>query len=164
MSDALSIDFRTITFPATSRSRYVTGIAALNIPAPENTGGDWHFLNTFKSRSFPGNIDLAGEELEWNTNALFGDYGIHECSDYLRSRGVPIEEGIPVYSANHYRAILDMVYRSVSVGRIPWHIDIDDWLDSEQHRTMFFFLLDRFSSKFSPAEQKLTSCWVDAIS
>jgi len=71
---------------------------------------------------------------------------------------------MPVYSANHYRAILDMVYRSVSNGRIPWHIDIDDWLDSEQHKIMFFSLLDRFSGKFSPAEQRLASCWADTIS
>jgi hypothetical protein len=71
---------------------------------------------------------------------------------------------MPVCSANHYRAILDMVYRSVSNGRIPWHIDIDDWLDSEPHKSMFFSLLDRFSGKFSPAGQRLASCWADTIS
>ncbi len=164
MNETLSIDFQPISFPVTSRSRYVTGIAALNIPAPENTGGDWHFLNTFKSQAFPGNIDLAGEGLEWNTNAVFGDYGIHECSDYLHFRGVPIKKGMPVYSANHYRAILDMVHRSISNGRIPCHIDIDGWLDSEQQKNMFFSLLDRFSGKLSPAEQRLVSSWTDTLS
>ena len=144
----------------TSPRRYVTGMAALNIPSPENTGGDWHFLGTFRSPSFPDNISLAGEGLEWNTNNLFGDYGIHECSDILRSRGISIPDGIQVFSANHYRAILDMLYRSISAGRIPEHLAIGDWLDREEHKRVLFCLLDQFSHRFSPPEQKLIASWI----
>jgi len=147
--------------PETSLTRYVTGMAALNIPAPENTGGDWHFGGTFRSPYFPENIGLAGEGLEWNTNALFGDYGIHECSEELRQRGIIIPDGMPVYSANHYRAILDMLYHSVSSGRIPQHLAIGDWLDTEEHKSTFFCLLDRFSHRFSPTEQRLIESWID---
>ena len=122
----------TIDFPYTSPTRYLTGMVALNIPAPEKTGGDWHFWGIFDSPRFPDNLTLAGEGLEWNTNALFGEYGIHECSDILRGRRISIPDGVQVFSANHYRAILDMLYRSVSSGRIPAHLEIEGWLDSAE--------------------------------
>ncbi|MHB1730418.1 MAG: hypothetical protein ACYCVG_05550 [Leptospirillum sp.] len=150
----------TIDFPYTSPTRYLTGMTALNIPAPENTGGDWHFSGAFRSSSFPENLKLAGEGLEWNTNALFGEYGIHECSDILRSRGISIPDGVQVFSANHYRAILDMLWRSVSSGRIPQHLAIEDWLDNEEQKSVLFSLLDRFFQQFSPVEQRLISSWI----
>ncbi len=150
----------TIDFPYTSPTRYLTGMTALNIPAPENTGGDWHFSGAFRSSSFPENLKLAGEGLEWNTNALFGEYGIHECSDILRSRGISIPDGVQVFSANHYRAILDMLYRSVSSGHIPQHLAIGDWLDTEEHKSVLFSLLDQFSHRFSPTEQRLIDSWI----
>ena len=163
MSKILSVSEATThkpsLMPETSPRRYVTGMAALNIPAPENTGGDWHFGGTFRSPSFPDNIGLAGEGLEWNTNALFGDYGIHECSDILRSRGISIPDGVQVFSANHYRAILDMLYRSVSSGQIPQHLSIGDWLDTEEHKRVLFCLLDQFSHRFSQPEQRLIASW-----
>ncbi|AFS52747.1 hypothetical protein BOX30_03515 [Leptospirillum ferriphilum] len=137
-------------------------MAALNIPAPENTGGDWHFVGTFRSPSFPNNIGLAGEGLDWNTNALFGEYGIHECSDSLRCRGISIPEGTRVYSTNHYRAILDMLARSVSKGQVPRHLAISDWLDTDEHLKIFFRLLDRFFDRFSPSEQNLVSVWIES--
>lgn len=154
------VSSETAVFPETSPRRYVTGMAALNIPAPENTGGDWHFWGMFRSPSFPNNIGLAGEGLEWNTNVLFGDYGIHECSEELRRRGVSLLEGTRVYSANHYRAILDMLARSVSEGQVPRHLAISDWLDTDEHLKTFFRLLDQFLPKFSPSEKELVSSWI----
>ena len=150
----------TIDFPYTSPTRYLTGMTALNIPAPENTGGDWHFSGAFRSSSFPENLKLAGEGLEWNTNALFGEYGIHECSDILRSRGIFIPEGVHVFSANHYRAILDMLYRSVSSGNIPQYLIIGDWLDTDEHQKTLFRLLDRFFPKFSSSGKELVFSWI----
>ncbi len=150
----------TIVFPETSPTRYLTGMVALNIPDPENTGGDWHFWGIFDSPRFPDNLAMAGEGLEWNTNALFGDYGIHECSEELRRRGVIIPEGMPVYSANHYRAILDMLYHSIAKGQVPRYLAISDWLDTDEHQKTFFGLLDRFFSKLSPSEKELVSSWI----
>ena len=150
----------TVVFPKTSPGRYVTGMVALNIPAPEKTGGDWHFWGIFDSPRFPDNLPLAGEGLEWNTNALFGDYGIHECSEELRRRGVIIPDGMPVYSANHYRAILDMLYHSVSSGNIPQYLIIGDWLDTDEHQKTLFRLLDRFFPKFSSSGKELVFSWI----
>jgi hypothetical protein len=154
----------TAIFPETSPRRYVTGMAALNIPAPENTGGDWHFWGIFDSPRFPDNLPLAGEGLEWNTNALFGDYGIHECSDSLRCRGISLPKGTRVYSANHYRAILDMLARSVSKGQVPRHLAISDWLDTDEHLKTFFRFLNRFFDRFSPSEQNFVSVWIESQS
>ncbi len=154
------MSYETAIFPITSPKRYLTGMTALNIPAPENTGGDWHFSGAFRSSSFPENLKLAGEGLEWNTNALFGEYGIHECSDILRSRGISIPDGVQVFSANHYRAILDMLYRSVSSGRIPRHLEIEGWLDTEDHKKTLFELLNRFLPNFSSSEKELVSSWM----
>ena len=152
----------TAVFPETSPTRYLTGMVALNIPAPEKTGGDWHFWGIFDSPCFPDNLTMAGEGLEWNTNALFGDYGIHECSDSLRCRGISLPEGTRVYSANHYRAILDMLASSVSKGQVPRHLAISDWLDTGEHLKTFFLLLDRFFDRFSPSEQNLVSVWIES--
>ncbi len=160
MGLGFEMSYKTAVFPETSPTRYLTGMTALNIPAPENTGGDWHFSGTFRSPVFPENLDFAGEGLEWNTNALFGEYGIHECSNILRSRGISIPDGVQVFSANHYRAILDMLYRSVSSGHIPQHLAIDDWLDTEEHKSVLFSLLDQFSHRFSPTEQRLIDSWI----
>lgn len=157
---ASSPGLRPISFPETSRSRYLTGMAALNIPAPENTSGDWHFLDTFRSPEFPANLELAGEGLEWNTNAVFGEYGIHECSETLRQDGgLNIPAGFPVFSANHYRAILDMLYRSFSKGAVPAELPIDDWLTTEEHRQTFHRLLDQFLPWFPPQERTLAVNW-----
>lgn len=149
--------------PETSPTRYLTGMVALNIPSPEGTGGDWHFWGIFDSPRFPDNLTLAGEGLEWNTNLVFGNYGIHECSDILRSRGVFIPEGVYVFSANHYRAILDMLYDSIEKGQVPQYLAIDDWLDTEEQKKEFFRILDRFLSNFSPSEKELVSSWIKQI-
>jgi len=164
MSKILSVSQTTTPSPSlmpeTSLVRYVTGMVALNIPAPENTGGDWHFCGIFDSPRFPDNLTLGGEGLDWNTNPVFGNYGIHECSEILRSRGIFISPGIRVYSANHYRAILDMLYRSVSSGRIPRHLEIEGWLDSDEQKRTFFGLLDQFLPKFSFSEKNLVFAWI----
>lgn len=147
-------------FPETSRTRYLTGIAALNIPAPENTGGDWHFLDTFRSPDFPSNLDLAGDGLEWNTNPVFGDYGIHECSKTLKEDGgLEIPQGTLVFSANHYRAILDMLYRDFSKGTVPATLPIEDWLDTEEQRQTLYRLLDQFLPWFPSAERMVAVNW-----
>ena len=33
-----------------SEERYISGMEALNLPAPEGTSGDWHFVNVFYTK------------------------------------------------------------------------------------------------------------------
>ena len=66
-----------ITVPATSRLRYLGGMAALNLPSPTGTG-DWHMEQTFfrqrdkRSRSF-----ISGVGCPTDTTPLLGDAGVY---------------------------------------------------------------------------------------
>lgn len=115
------------SIPPTSREHYLTGQAALNIPYEDNTSADWRFSAIFLGEKT--RFKIAGENF-LDTSALLGEYGIRECSEVLRRYGVPIQEGAPVYAANHVRAVLDLVMSSLSRGKIPAHVTIDDTLDS----------------------------------
>ena len=100
--------------PETSLRHYITGITALNIPLPEEGYGDWHFIEAFYGRGQrTPKIFVAGDKEEWNTHAIFGDFGIYECAEKLKKLGVEIPVGKKVYVAGHYRAVLDMLYRCV---------------------------------------------------
>jgi hypothetical protein len=107
------------TIPETSTTRYITDFPALNIPAPEDTTGDWHFDNMFFNVTGIGKpltLQLAGEGEALNTNHIYGSYGIHECSAALKNRGITLPEGMEqVWAANHFRAVLDMAYESLTL-------------------------------------------------
>src|SRR4051794_10608739 len=116
--------------PATSPTRYLTGACALNIPAPEQTTGDWHFQNVFFISPLPPQIAGEGEDTLVNTNPIFGAYGIHECSEVLKKLGLSLPENAPVYAANHYRAILDLLISSARAERPADYLaQPEDWLD-----------------------------------
>ncbi len=129
------------TFPKTSKAHYLTGLTALNIPAPEGTG-DWHFAETFEGFAGrpPGPYQLAGETLI-NTQPLLGDMGIFDARPRLEPYHLELPPG-PVYAADHYRAIADMVLNAV-VRDQPFEesIDPDDWLPKadEQARLLRLF-------------------------
>ena len=105
--------------PPTSITHYITDKPALNIPAPEDTTGDWHFDNMFfdvLGEGQPLPLELAGEGEALNTNHIYGSYGIHECSAALIKRGITLPEGMEqVWAANHFRAVLDMAYESLTL-------------------------------------------------
>ena len=78
-----------------------------------------------------------------NINRIYEQYGVYECSKAMREVGLDIPEGMAhVYAANHFRAILDMLYRSL----IRHHKVIalagatEDWLDSQEQKE---FLLEK---------------------
>jgi hypothetical protein len=53
----------------------ISGIHALNLPTPEDTSGDWHFLNVFyRNMETPNTAVIAGEGEEINTNHIYGNY------------------------------------------------------------------------------------------
>jgi hypothetical protein len=113
-------------FPVTTRTQYLTGQTALNIPTKTNDFADWHFSEVFLSGR--GRLHIAGQDLP-STDDVLGDYGIHECSDVLRRYGVPLAESFTVYAGNYVRSILDMVLYSIRNGTLPHHVTVDDMLD-----------------------------------
>ena len=126
--------------PITSSTRYITDKPALNIPAPEDTTGDWHFDNMFfnvTGDGKPQELLLAGDGEALNTNHIFGSYGIHECSAALIKRGINLPEGMTeVWSANHFRAVLDMAYESLTLhGKVMRLIGAaEDYFDTEEQK------------------------------
>lgn len=127
-----------ITIPTTTPQRYITSTAALNIPAPEGTMGDWRFnWLVFNDDTM---LHLGGDGSEFvNTNPIYGNYGIHECSEELKERGV---KNVPekVYSANHYRATLDLLYKKLQKNLLiePYPIWVKDWFGREE-QCLFLF-------------------------
>jgi hypothetical protein len=116
------------TLPHTSEQNYITGRSALNVPNPDGSFADWHFDEVFLSGR--GKIRIAGKDTE-PTFPILGNYGIRECSETLRRFGLNIPQTEKVYTANHVRAILDMVLASLSKKKLPIHVVADGFIDSE---------------------------------
>mgnify|MGYP000885257159 CR=1 FL=1 len=118
-----------------SLKRYISGIPALNLPAPEGTSGDWHFWGAFFHRKkAPEMIFLAGEGEAVNTNPILASYGIYRCDEVLARRGLKFKG--PAFAANHFRAILDILYQILQEGRAPTYLYCasEDFLDSKEEK------------------------------
>lgn len=116
------------TLPHTSEQNYITGKAALNVPNPDGSFADWHFDEVFLSGR--GKIRIAGRDTA-STFPTLGSYGIRECSDTLRRFGLAVPSAEKVYTANHVRAILDMVLSSLAKKKMPAHVVAEEFIDSE---------------------------------
>ncbi|WP_164821353.1 hypothetical protein [Paenibacillus koleovorans] len=95
--------------PSTTIFCYISGIHSLNIDLGDGTGYDWHFMNYWLDGTKP--IKLYGENQEINTNGIYGYYGIADRSKELNKIGIKVNQ---IYMANHHRAILDLVYESLT--------------------------------------------------
>jgi hypothetical protein len=109
----------------------MSGMTALNVPAPEGTGGDWHRTSIFGNPK--AKLNLAGESPPAfvNTNPILDAYGIHECSAQLREIGLFVPEDKKVYSANHVRAVLDMVIHAADIGQPINFLQAGDFFDND---------------------------------
>lgn len=153
----------TIVLPQTTLTCYFTGMTALNIPAPEGTTGDWHFEESFFGR---GNIRpkffVAGEGRALNSNPIWGALGIYDCSYILRAKGIAIAADEKIYTANHSRAVLDMLYNALQYKEYPHHITVDDWLDVDSELKRFFENIPRLNDFLKEDERIILNSWVDA--
>jgi hypothetical protein len=134
------------TIPHTSEQHYITGKAALNVPNPDGSFADWHFDEVFLSGR--GKIRIAGRDTA-PTLPILGNYGIRECSDTLRRFGLAVPDTEKVYTANHVRAILDMVLASLAKKKLPAHVVAAEFIDSESE-------LAELKSKVQELKTKIT--------
>lgn len=144
--------------PETSPEHYISGGAALNIPAPENTFGDWHFSAIFFDPEIKLRCFGNGENSEINTNPYFGKDGVHECSQTLREMGLVIPENKLVYSANHYRALLDLV---LEINQIPAPIPLHDFLGDEEEIKGLENFIDRHRQNIPEEQMKKIEAWIE---
>lgn len=148
-------------FPKTTPNHYLTGTTALNIPFPEEGYGDWHFIEAFYGRDDKQpKLFVAGEGEDWNTNKIFGNFGVNECSELLRKLGLAIPRGEKVYSAGHYRAVLDMLYRCVKKGYYPHHIDLDQWFDTQEQKNTLFKQAKIMRNYLNKDEWNIVEKWI----
>jgi hypothetical protein len=143
--------------PPTPPDTYITGLYALNITSPDDdTSGDTHghifFWNP--SKGTPPKMTLAGPGQEINTASFWSDFGIYEGRERLRKMRLPLPRNVKnIYIANHYRAILDLIYHSLvryedilALNGATW-----DWLSNENQREFLFskvvFLFPALSTK-----------------
>ena len=147
-----------------SENRYISGMAALNLPAPEGTSGDWHFLSIYYCRDAKHVkfIKVAGEREYLNTNHIFKNYGIYKCGEILRKKGFNVEKGEP-HAANHFRAILDLLYERIKEGKYPSYLygSSEDYLDTEEEKC---FLLEKAATMLpylSIEEQEMLIRWIE---
>jgi hypothetical protein len=124
-----------IEIPPTSPQCYISFKHALNLRFPQEDTGEWHFLTAFfdekdKNRSAP----LAGKGKSVNTIPSLGDLGIREMSQILKAQQLA-SANVPVYVANHYRAIADLAMSQLLKGQMPTIATaraINQWLDTEE--------------------------------
>lgn len=160
---------RSVHIPTTSPERYVSFMYALNLRYRDEYTGDWHFENTFFIRD--GNPDrsalLAGPDGRVDTNPSLKNLGVREMSDILISQNV-IEQKTPVYVANHYRALADLVMVDLKLGRVPTFANvsaINDWLDSEdQIKTLKDDYLVPLSNQLSGDTKNMFDIWLETVS
>ena len=146
--------------PHTTPQHYITGKTALNIPSKEGTG-DWHFQESFYGRgNLKPKISLAGEGEPLDTNPILADFGIYECSSTLREWGLPISDEEKVYAANHYRAMLDMLYRCAKKNIYPHHLDIDEWFNTPEEISFLLEAINRMEAKLPNTERQVIEKWI----
>jgi hypothetical protein len=141
--------------PHTSKELYISGLYALNIQSPEGTTGDWHDVYHWREGiDKPKKIMLAGTGAETDTNPVFDDFGVYEGKSRLTQSGIKVNDDIErVYIANHFRAILDMLYHSLKEYGAVYNLSgaTNDWLDTDEQKELVLskamLLTDLFSSK-----------------
>ena len=144
-------------FPETSRTHYITGITALNIPSDEGTG-DWHILDTLGN---PQRFQLAGLNF-LSTHEVFGDEGIFECAQVLEKYGAfGVPKDCPVYAANHYRAVADMIWNALE-KKWQWHgaIIADDWFPAPEDKKKLRDILTRGLPSLTPEQRASVEAWM----
>lgn len=147
--------------PHTTPNHYITGMTALNIPSPEDRQGDRHFHESFYGRNGQKpRIFVAGEGEAWNTNTVLANFGIYECSATLRKLGLKVPHHQKVYTADHCRAILDMLYRLVKEHASLYHLEIDEWIDSSQEKKRLINAIKILKSSLTQDEWKLLQTWL----
>jgi hypothetical protein len=156
-----------IEIPPTSPKHYISFKHALNLRLPHEDTGEWHFLTAFfdhqkDNRSAP----LAGEGETINTIPSLSDLGIREMSHILKAQQV-MSTDLPVYVANHYRAIADLAMLQLLQGQMPTIATaqaINQWLDTEtQINQLITDYLNPLRSQLDEAARNIFDQWIATI-
>jgi len=107
---------------------YITGISALNIPAPpDNRQPDWHALGMWEKRRFTQH----GRDIQGPVDVL-GNQGLWDASDIFAKYGITRKDKQPIYCAIPERAIIDLAYSLIKKGK-PIFFRLTDFIEEEFH-------------------------------
>lgn len=153
-----SIQLKKCTLPETNIKHYLTAITALNIYSEDGTG-DWHFSENFlEDESFIPRKIVAGFDT-CSTNKYLGDKGVFNCYQILLESGVQPSTK-HVFSADHYRAIADMVLDSITKGHdIEDSIILDDWLPEQHEKEKLYLLINSFKLAVTEKQWQKIETW-----
>lgn len=155
---------RQVEIPPTDPEHYITGLYALNVQAPEETSGDWHdVFHWQEGYDNPSQVTLGGST-EIDTTPIYSGWGVYEGKDRLLAMGLAVpSEAHEVYLANHTRAILDLLYRSLTRwGRV---LNLTgaatDWLDTYEQGVFLLEQAEQLAPHFSEAAQDELRRWIE---
>ena len=155
---------RQVEIPPTDPEHYITGLYALNVQAPEGTSGDWHdVFHWQEGYDNPSQVTLGGST-EIDTAPIYGGWGVYEGRDRLLTMGLAVPpEAREVYLANHTRAILDLLYRSLTRwGRV---LNLTgaatDWLDTYEQGVFLLKQSEHLAPHFPEAAQDELRRWIE---
>ena len=156
---------RQLEIPPTTRERYITGIYALNIEAPEDTSGDWHDVFHWLEGRTERHPIMCGGTDEVNTNHIYGDLGVYEGRANVAKKGLVFpEEMTEIYVANHFRAILDMVHHCLTTYGKIYNLNgaTVDWLDTKEQQHYVLDLAAQMAPHLSEAQQVQLNNWIES--
>ena len=122
-----------IRIPPTTPTSYISFVCALNLKLPGEFTGDWHFHTSFFCNPGQSSAPLAGPGGWVDTTPSLGTKGVREMGRVIAARKIKPYDG-PVYVANHYRAIADMVMDDLLEGPLDCIFPactINDYLNEE---------------------------------
>ena len=122
-----------IRIPPTTPTSYVSFVCALNLKLPGELTGDWHFRTSFFCNPGQFSAPVAGPGGWVDTTPSLGTKGVRDMGRVIAARKIKPYDG-PVYVANHYRAIADMVMDDLLEGPLDCIFPpctINDYLNEE---------------------------------
>lgn len=137
---------------------YISGIAAMNIPCPDDTWGDGEFFLLIDDDELLA--DTAGDQPDCfvNTNEIFGREGIYECSEILREIGHEVEGGQTVYCANHYRAFCDLLVSHMLTDGESY-LEPTDYFSTQAHLMVLDHWISRCELHLPPTKKPAFIQW-----
>lgn len=146
------------TIPQTTRRHYLTAKTALNIPSADGTG-DWHFFEIFKGvhGRKPGPFFVSGVNIA-DTYDIFNDAGIADYSELLRKAGIELK--FPVFAADHFRAMADLVYQKLKDGKGLESYQPEEWFPAKSDRNKLRVMLDKLKSHLEQDQIKVLTSWM----
>ena len=157
--------------PVTTPTRYVSFRAALNLRLPGEHTGDLHRTVFFYTPADnPYTLKLAGPGGLCDSTPSLGSKGVRDMAGLLVVIDVIPEGAGPVWVANHYQAITDLVLGDVTdlrctfIPRVAPVYTINQWLDTEEQiEHLVQEYLVPLTSQLPPKEREVHEKWLPTV-